>query len=156
MSITSKTSSTLREIKVSYTSKVKVADRIKITSSKDACELFRKIWSDYLEIREEFNILLLNRANHVLGWFNVSIGGKSGTLIDPKLIFSVALKCNACGIILCHNHPSGNLNPSSPDLELTKKIKAGGDLLEIRILDHLIISTECYHSMADEGILKNY
>jgi DNA repair protein RadC len=153
MSITTKTSSTLCEIKVSYTSKVKVSDRIKITSSKDACELFRKIWSDDLEIREEFNILLLNRANYVLGWFNVSVGGTSGTLVDPKLIFSVALKCNACGIILCHNHPSGNLNPSNSDKELTKKLKNGSNLLEIQILDHIILTTESYFSFADEGVL---
>lgn len=153
MSITTKTSSTLREIKVSYTSKVKVSDRIKITSSKDACDLFRKIWSDDMEIREEFNILLLNRANHVLGWFNVSVGGTSGTLIDPKLIFSVALKCNACGIILCHNHPSGNVNPSNSDNELTKKLKNGSNLLEIQILDHIILTAESYFSFADEGVL---
>lgn len=153
MSIATKTSSTLCEIKVSYSSKVKVSDRIKITSSKNASELFRKIWSDDLEIREEFNILLLNRANHVLGWFNVSVGGTSGTLIDPKLIFSVALKCNASGIILCHNHPSGNLNPSNSDRELTKKLKNGSNFLEIQILDHIILTAESYFSFADEGEL---
>lgn len=106
-----------------------------------------------MEIREEFNILLLNRANHVLGWFNVSVGGTSGTLIDPKLIFSVALKCNACGIILCHNHPSGNLTPSESDLNLTKKLNSGGKLLEINILDHLILTTDSFYSFADEGML---
>jgi DNA repair protein RadC len=130
-------SNTLCEIKVSYTSKVKVSDRIKVTSSAGAAELLRAIWSDNLELREEFNILLLNRANHVLGWFNVSVSGTSATVIDPKVIFSVALKCNACGIILAHNHPSGNLKPSDTDMVSTKKLKNGGVLLEIIILDHL-------------------
>ncbi len=153
MSIVKNPSLTLSEIKVTYTSKVKVSDRIKISSSTCVAKMFRSIWSDHLELREEFNILLLNRANHVLGWFNVSVGGTSATVIDPKLIFSVALKCNASGIILAHNHPSGNLKPSDSDLELTKKLKKGGDLLEIRILDHLIISTESFFSFADEGIL---
>ncbi len=110
MSITTNPSLTLCEIKVTYTSKVKVSDRIKISSSASAAELLRAIWSDNLELREEFNILLLNRANHVIGWFNVSIGGVTSTVVDPKVIFSVALKCNASGIILSHNHPSGNLN----------------------------------------------
>lgn len=106
-----------------------------------------------MEIREEFNILLLNRANHVLGWFNVSIGGVASTVVDPKVIFSVALKCNASGIILSHNHPSGNLNPSDADLNLTKKLNSGGKLLEINILDHLILTTDRYYSFADEGML---
>ena len=113
----------------------------------------RSIWSDDLEIREEFNILLLNRANHVLGWFNVSVGGTSATVIDPKLIFSVALKCNASGVILAHNHPSGNLNPSDADLNLTTKLKEGGKILEIKILDHIILTSESYYSFADEGIM---
>jgi DNA repair protein RadC len=151
MSISINPSKTLCEIKVAYSSKVKVSDRIKITSSACAAELLKSIWSDDLEIREEFNILLLNRANHVLGWFNVSVGGTSATVIDPKLIFSVALKCNACGIILSHNHPSGNLNPSDADLNLTAKLQEGGKILEIQILDHIILTSESYYSFADEG-----
>ena len=153
MSITTNPSLTLCEIKVSYTSKVKVSDRIKISSSASAVELLRAIWSDNIELREEFNILLLNRANHVIGWFNVSMGGVASTVVDPKVIFSVALKCNASGIILSHNHPSGNLNPSNADLELTKKLKNGGQILEIQILDHIILTTESYYSFADEGVI---
>jgi DNA repair protein RadC len=97
--------------------------------------------------------LLLNRANHVIGWFNVSMGGVASTVVDPKVIFSVALKCNTSGIILSHNHPSGNLNPSNADLELTKKLKNGGQILEIQILDHIILTTESYFSFADEGVI---
>ncbi len=84
------------------------SNKIKISSSASAAELFRAIWSDNLELREEFKILLFNRTNHVIGWFNVSIGGVASTVVDPKVIFSVALKCNASGIILARNHPSGN------------------------------------------------
>ncbi|MBK9424237.1 MAG: JAB domain-containing protein [Bacteroidetes bacterium] len=153
MSISINPSKTLCEIKVAYSSKVKVSERIKITSSTCAAELLRSIWSEDLEIREEFNILLLNRANHVLGWFNVSVGGTSATVIDPKLIFSVALKCNASGVILAHNHPSGNLKPSEADLNLTTKLKEGGKILEIQILDHIILTSESYYSFADEGIM---
>ncbi len=96
----------------------------------------------------------LNRANHVIGWFNVSIGGVASTVVDPKVIFSAALKCNASGIILSQNHPSGNLKPSDADLALTKKLKSGGQILEIQILDHIILTSESYFSFADEGILQ--
>ena len=145
--------STLCEIKVTYSSKIKSSDRIKITCSSDAVGLLRSIWSEDIQFREEFNILLLNRANAVLGWFNVSKGGTAGTVVDPKVIFSTALKCNAHGIILCHNHPSGNLKPSVADLQLTTKLKNGGALLEITILDHIILTSESSYSFADEGCI---
>ncbi len=143
--------STLNEIKVSYSSKIKLADRIKVTSSESAATLLRAIWSDKIEIQEEFNIILLNRANSVIGWFNVSKGGTAATIVDPKVIFSTALKCNSHGIILSHNHPSGNLQPSETDLALTNKLKEGGKLLEITILDHIILTSETYYSLADNG-----
>lgn len=146
-------SQTLCEIKVTYSTKTKPSDRIKISSSIDAANLLRSIWSDNLEYREEFNVLLLNRANRVMGWFNVSLGGTTATVVDPKVIFSVTLKCNAHGIILSHNHPSGNLKPSESDISLTKKLQSGGGLLEIQILDHIILTSESYYSFADDGIL---
>ena len=141
----------LAEIQVSYKSKVKYSEMSKIISSKDAEDIFRKIWSNEIEFREEFNLLLLNRANKVLGWYRISTGGMAGTVVDPKLIFSIALKCNASNIIMAHNHPSGNLKPSQADLELTKKLVSGGKLLEITVLDHLILSKEGFYSFADEG-----
>ncbi len=144
---------TLCEIKVTYSSKIKSSDRKKITNSADAAALLRNIWSDNLEYREEFNLLLLNRANLVIGWFNVSLGGTTSTVVDPKVIFSVALKCNAHGIILAHNHPSGNVKPSEADLSLTKKLIGAGKLLEIFILDHIIITSKSYYSFADNGVL---
>jgi DNA repair protein RadC len=145
--------SQLSEIQVSYKSKVKFSEMRVVTSSKDAEEIFRSIWSDGMEFREEFYMLLLNRANRVKGWYRVSEGGTTGTVVDPKIIFSIALKCNACGIMMAHNHPSGNTKPSAQDLEITKKIVAGGKLLEIAVLDHLILTSESFLSFADEGLM---
>ncbi len=145
--------SKLAEIKVTYSFKVKFTDRHRIASSQDADEIFRAIWSQELELREECYILLLNRANHVLGWYRASQGGVSGTVIDPKLVFGVALKCNACGVILAHNHPSGNLQPSAADIKLTQQLVDGGRLLEIAVLDHLILTAESHYSFADEGLI---
>ena len=145
--------SNLAEIKVTYSSKIKFSQMQKVTSSNDAVEVLRTIWSDTMELREEFYILLLNRAKRVLGFYRVSQGGTTATVVDPKLIFSTALKCNANGVILAHNHPSGNTKPSQEDLSLTKKIKEGGKLLEIQVLDHVILTAESFLSFADEGYM---
>ena len=142
------------EIELVYRSKVKASERPKINSSKDAYDIFLKSWNaDKIEFVEQFKILLLNRGNKVLGVYAVSTGGVTGTVADPRLIFVAALKANACAIILSHNHPSSNLKPSNADEQLTFKMKEGGKLLDIQILDHLIISAEGYYSMADEGLL---
>lgn len=142
------------EIQLSYRSTVKASERAKISGSKDAYEILRSTWDNSrIELIEQFKILLTNRANKVLGIFEVSSGGISGTVADPKLIFIAALKAGACGMILAHNHPSGNLMPSQADIDLTKKIKEGGKLLEIQVLDHVIISFEGYYSFADEGLI---
>jgi DNA repair protein RadC len=143
----------LAEIKVTYSSKVKFSEMRPIVTSKDADEIFRSIWSDGMEFREEFYMLLLNRANRVKGWYRVSEGGTTGTVVDPKIVFSVALKCNACGIVIAHNHPSGNTQPSSQDIDLTKKLVTAGKVLEISVLDHLIITFEKFRSFADEGLM---
>src|SRR5947209_3872496 len=106
--------SNLAEITMSYSSKVKATERRKITSSKDAEVIFREIWTEgTIELSEEFYILLLNRANDVLGWCQIGAGGLTGTVCDPRLVFSIALKCLACSLILAHNHPSGNIQPST-------------------------------------------
>jgi DNA repair protein RadC len=142
------------EIKISYKTKVKPSDRIKITSSRDAFQTLKALWDEeQIELAEEFKIILLNRANKVLGVVPISKGSSTGTVADPKMIFAAALKANACGIILAHNHPSGNLRPSEADLNLTKKLKEGGKILEIAVLDHLIITVESFMSFADEGLL---
>jgi DNA repair protein RadC len=140
------------EISVTYSTKVKASNRPKIAGSRDAYELVLPIWDD-IEYRESFAILLMNRANRVLGIAQVSIGGISGTVADPKVIFQHALKANASSLILLHNHPSNNTNPSEADIHLTKKLVEGGKLLDLAVLDHLIVTTDGYYSFADEGLI---
>ncbi len=142
------------EIQLSYKSNVKPSLRPKITSSRDAYQVLKQSWDEgRLELVEQFKVMLTNRANKVLGIFEVSTGGIAGTVADPKLIFVAALKSGATGVLLCHNHPSGNLTPSQADIELTKKIKEGGKLLEIQLLDHIILTSESYYSFTDEGLI---
>lgn len=142
------------EIQLIYKSNVKPSERPKISSSRDARDVLMGMWDDTkLELMEQFKVMLTNRANKVLGIFELSTGGVSGTVADPKLIFAAAIKGAACGIIMAHNHPSGNLQPSQADIDLTRKIKEGGKLLEIQLLDHIILSSEGYYSFADEGLL---
>ena len=142
------------EIRLTYKSDVKPSQRPKINGSKDAYNVFLENWDDSkIEFVEQFKVLLLNRANKALGVFEVSSGSSTGTIADPKLIFAAAIKANACGIILVHNHPSGNLQPSQADIDLTKKVKDGGKLLEIQVVDHLIITREGFYSFVNEGLL---
>lgn len=142
------------EIQLSYTSNVKPSLRPQISSSRDAYQILKENWDESkLDLLEQFKVLLTNRANKVLGIFEVSTGGISGTVADPKLIFAGALKAGASGMILSHNHPSGNLKPSQADIDLTKKLKTGGNLLEISVLDHIILTSESYYSFADEGLI---
>ena len=142
------------EINVSYRPKFKASEMPVISSSQDCYNILSASWDiNKMELLEQFKVLFLNRANRVLGIFEVSSGGMAGTVADPKLIFSAALKTCATSIILAHNHPSGNLKPSQADLNLTKKIQAGGVLLDISLLDHLILTSETYLSFADEGLL---
>jgi len=123
----------------------------RITSSKDVFDIFHPILSDMSY--EEFWILLLNKANKIIGKFSISEGGLIGTVADPVKIFRKAIEYNAIGMILCHNHPSGNIKPSETDMNLTMKMKEGGKLLDISVLDHIIIGEEKYLSFADEGLL---
>lgn len=142
------------EIQLIYKSNVKPSERPKISTSKDARDMLMENWDDTkLELVEQFKVMLTNRANKVLGIFELSTGGVTGTVADPKLIFAAAIKGAACGIIMAHNHPSGNLSPSQADIDLTRKIKEGGRLLEIQLLDHIILTSEGYYSFADEGLL---
>ena len=141
---------TIKEIKVSYTSGNTV--KIKINNSKESYELLKSCWSmNTIELQEEFKILLLNRNHQVLGIYPLSKGGVSGTVVDAKLVYSVALKCNASSIIIAHNHPSGNLKPSEADIRLTKKLKEAGTYLDVMLLDHIIITKNDYYSFADNS-----
>ncbi|RYE02144.1 MAG: DNA repair protein [Sphingobacteriales bacterium] len=142
------------EVELVYKSHVKASERPQITTSSDAFNVLHLLWEDgKMDLVEQFKVLFLNRANKVLCIFNVSSGGITGTVADPRLIFTAALKVHAVGLILAHNHPSGNLQPSRADEELTRKIKGAGEFLDIKVLDHLILSSEGYYSFADEGLL---
>ena len=102
---------------------------------------------------EQFKVLLLNRANKILGVFDVSSGGITGTVADPRIILAASVKANAVSIILCHNHPSGSLIPSQADQQLTTKIKLAAQYFDITVLDHIIITAEEHYSFADQGLL---
>lgn len=147
----------ISEIKLTYNRKVKADDRPLVNSSERAYELFKENWDDMtINLFEEFKILLLDRNNRCMGIVPISKGGVSGTIVDAKLIFAAALKARSCGIILGHNHPSGNLKASTPDKNLTNKIVGAGDLLDINVLDHIILTNEAYLSFADEGMMIPY
>ena len=141
------------EIEISYSHRIPARDRMKITSSGDvqkACSLF----FPPMDHVEYFYVLYLNRSNQVLGVHQVSKGGFTGTVVDVRVIFQVALKACACSVICVHNHPSGNLQPSDADMQLTRKIKEAGKILDVQLLDHLIMTSENgFHSMADNGEL---
>ncbi len=123
----------------------------KITSSRDAFELLKGELMDLPH--EEFWVLLLNRSHQVVKKKRVSEGGVSGTVADPKIIYKLALEELASGIIVAHNHPSGNLTASQSDIDLTRKLKEAGRFLEVQLLDHLIIANQKYYSFADEGLI---
>jgi len=127
-----------------------IPKRIKISGSADVYELMRPRLLDLPH--EEFWIVLLNRANIVIREVQISAGGVSGTVADPKMIFKTALEHLASSMILVHNHPSGNLNPSQADRDLTRKLKEAGTVLEVPVLDHLIFTDNQYLSFADTGI----
>ncbi|TXC81739.1 RadC family protein [Luteibaculum oceani] len=123
----------------------------RIASSKMAFDL---LCPSYLDLpHEEFHVLLLNRANSVIEQFKISSGGISGTVVDVRLILKPAIQVLASGVIISHNHPSGNLKPSSNDMALTEKVKKALKLVDITLLDHLIISNDQYLSFADENLL---
>src|SRR5690606_11455520 len=128
----SKNTFTVREIRVSYSSRKKVSELPRITRPLDAYELFRASWdSDTIEYIEQCKVMLLNRSKRVLGIATVSVGGTGNTIIDPKVVFGIALKGNASSIILAHNHPSGNVQPSRMDIGLTQRLSDIGKILDL-------------------------
>ncbi|MHC1707488.1 MAG: RadC family protein [Bacteroidales bacterium] len=143
----------LSEIQVSYSHKVLPSQMERISSSRDAFETLLRIYDGNTDYCELFYIILLNRNNKVMGYHQLSKGGLSGTVADPKCAFQVALKCCASAMIIAHNHPSGNPAPSEADTQLTKKFVDAGKMLDLFVIDHLIITSESYFSFADEGLL---
>ena len=143
----------IREVKVTYTPSK--SELYLIKSPDDAFKFASSMYSQgTIGIYEEFMVLLINRANKVIGCFKASKGGITGTVVDVRIIFATALKSLATGMILIHNHPSNNLTPSKEDLSLTTKLKEAGELLDISVMDHLILGTNNnYVSFSQEGWL---
>ena len=140
------------EIKVFYSANL--VDKVKLTSCTEVFQFILSKWDlDIIEFQEECKIILVNRANFVLGIYELSKGGITGTVVDIRVILSVALKCNASGIILVHNHPSGNMKPSDTDTTITNKLKNACELLEISLIDHLIISRDSYFSFKQDSLI---
>lgn len=147
-----KTRNIIAEVHVNYVPKIE--KKVQIKSSKDAEEIFRSVWNNQMAYRESMYVLLLNRANYVLGYNKLSEGGTCSTILDIKMLLQLLVKTNTHGFILCHNHPSGNINASNEDLAITNKVKAAVKLFEVQLLDHLIlIEGDGYLSMADEGVI---
>jgi DNA repair protein RadC len=126
--------------------------KTKISTSLDAFQVLLQLYDDdTLDYKETAYALFLNKANNTIGWMKISEGGTSSTIIDQKIIFATALKCNASGIILSHNHPSGQLRASDEDRKMTERIVSIGFILGIEVLDHVIVCRSGYYSMNDEG-----
>jgi len=126
-------------------------ERKKVTNSQDVFDYLHGIFGD--SNYEAFYILLLNRANKIIRDIMISEGGFSGTVADPKKIFKIALENGASSVILCHNHPSGNIQPSEADIRLTSKLRKAGEILDLPVIDHIILGDDKYYSFADEGSL---
>lgn len=142
------------EVQLVYRNRTPAAKRPKVNSPQQAYDVLLNSWNmDQMELLEECKLLLLDRRLRLMSVASISKGGLSGTLVDPKVVFSIALKRRATSIILAHNHPSGNLQPSHADIQLTRNFMAAGKLLQIPLEDHLIITKEGYHSMISDGYL---
>lgn len=137
------------EISVSYTTRIKQKDRIKVTHAIDAEKLFRRVWdAGKIELQETFKAMLLNRNNQLLGIVTIAEGGITSTQIDLRLLIGIALKSAAVGIILAHNHPSGNCKPSDSDLRIHDEITTKCRFFYIEVLDHIILTKESFYSFA--------
>lgn len=140
------------EIKVSYSTNQ--VDKVKLTNCAEVFEFILSKWDlDIIEFQEECKLILVNRANFVLGIYELSKGGITGTVVDIRVILSVALKCNASGIILVHNHPSGNMKPSEADKKITQKLYNACELLELVLIDHFIVSKNGFFSFKQDGLI---
>jgi DNA repair protein RadC len=127
--------------------------KVKIIDSQTAEKFIRQFYGDDLEIYESFFILLLNRANETIGYAKISQGGIVGTVVDKKILLKYVVESLASGIILAHNHPSGNANPSQADLNITKDLQQLCNLVDSTVLDHVILTADSFYSFADNGKL---
>lgn len=148
--------STVDEVDLIYITRIKASERPKIMGSRHAFEIFKNYFDPWkIDHHESFYFMVLSRANKVLGIKKLSEGGLTGTVCDIRFVFQAALLLNGCNIILCHNHPSGNLQPSDQDKMLTRKLVSAGQIMDVNVVDHLIITSDAnqYYSFADEGCL---
>ena len=145
----------IAEVRLVYRTNVKASERLQVKCSKDTFDIFMESWDqDSIEHIEEFKLMLLTRSNKVLGIASISKGGINGTVTDVRIILQFAIKANASGMIVSHNHPSGNLQPSESDTKITEKIIQAGNLMDIQLLDHLILTMDGeYYSYADNGLI---
>ena len=143
----------VNEIEVIYKPRLDLTPLQKIRSDTETVEFLRSIWADDIEYRERFYAIYLNRQSKILGYYLISVGGNNGTVVDNKMVFQPAINLHSSGIVIAHNHPSGNLNPSSADIHLTKKIVDAGKALEIPILDHIILTVNSHYIFANNGNL---
>ena len=142
------------KISLSFDKKVKKSELRTITGVESCVDILREVFNkDTFDWTEEVVMLCLNRANKVVGFYKISSGGLSSSIVDPRVIFTIALNCAANSIILSHNHPSGNTTPSAQDREITKKIKEAGKMLDISLLDHIILTDDNYYSFMEDGNL---
>lgn len=142
------------QIGLVYHSKIKVEDQPKIHNANCAYKVLLDNWNmDTIELNEEFAVLFLTAAKTAHGMMKVSIGSLAGTYVEPRMVFTAALKCRAHSIIVAHNHPSLYLKPSQADMNITRKLVESGRVLGIEVLDHLIITPCGYFSFSDEGLL---
>ncbi len=149
-----KRSPKLAELRVSYKSRTKVSARKNVRRARDVVEYLREVWDkDTLELSEHFVIVCLNGSHQAIGWVRISSGGFTQTAVDPRLVFAVALQTASSAIVLAHNHPSSSLEPSSEDIELTKRLRDAGKLLNIQVLDHIILTKESHASLAELGLM---
>lgn len=145
----------VNEIQISYKSDINLSNSIKITSSEIAGKVIYENWNhDNLELFETFKVILLNNQNQVKGITTISTGGITGTLVDIRILFATVLKTLSTAIILTHNHPSGILKPSRADIDLTNKIIKAAELLDVKVLDHIIIAPNgMYYSFSDDHLI---
>lgn len=124
-----------------------------ISGSREAAEIFRTLFADEIGIFESVFVIYLNQKNVPIGWRKISQGGISSSIVDVRLVLVPALNCLASGFIICHNHPSGNLRPSEEDRKITKQLKEVGQIMSVKLLDHLILTETNFFSFADEGLI---
>lgn len=142
------------EIELVYRNKRDPRDRLAVRDGQSAYSVFLMAWDmNKIDLVEESKIILLDARGLCLGIAPISTGSWAQCIVDPKVVFAIALKAKASSLILAHNHPSGDVQPSRPDLALTEQLAQGGKFLSLRVLDHLVISRSAYYSFADNGLI---